>query len=54
MLDYFPIAFHEPYYRSYLHENLDRLWSPNFARVEALPAYFSKVLAYRREGEPHQ
>jgi ubiquinone/menaquinone biosynthesis C-methylase UbiE len=54
MLDYFPIAFHEPYYRSYLREDLDRLWSPGFARTEALPAYFSKVVAYRREGEPRQ
>jgi ubiquinone/menaquinone biosynthesis C-methylase UbiE len=51
MLDYFPSAFHEPYYRSYLREDLDRLWSPDFAREAALPAYFSKVVAYRRQGE---
>ncbi len=30
MLDYFPVAFHEPYYASYLREDLDRLWSPGF------------------------
>ena len=28
MLDYFPVAFHEPYYASYLREDLDRLWKP--------------------------
>ena len=49
MLDYFPVAFHEPYYASYLREDLDRLWSPGFTPGERVPAYFSKVLSYRRE-----
>jgi ubiquinone/menaquinone biosynthesis C-methylase UbiE len=49
MLDYFPIAFHEPYYASYLREDLDRLWNPGFTPGERVPAYFSKVLSYRRE-----
>jgi ubiquinone/menaquinone biosynthesis C-methylase UbiE len=48
MLDYFPVAFHEPYYASYLREDLDRLWSPGFRVGERLPAYFSKVVSYRR------
>ena len=48
MLDYFPIAFHEPYYASYLREDLDRLWSPGFTPDQRVPAYFSKVLSYRR------
>ncbi len=48
MLEYFPVAFHEPYYASYLKENLDRLWSPGFSPEARLPAYFSKVLSYRR------
>ena len=48
MLEYFPIAFHEPYYASYLEEDLDRLWSPGFTPEARLPAYFSKVLSYRR------
>jgi ubiquinone/menaquinone biosynthesis C-methylase UbiE len=48
MLEYFPIAFHEPYYASYLGEDLDRLWSPGFSPEARLPAYFSKVLSYRR------
>jgi ubiquinone/menaquinone biosynthesis C-methylase UbiE len=50
-LELFPVAFHEPYYASYLRENLDRLWSPGFTPGERLPAYFSKVLAYRRDGD---
>ena len=49
MLEWFPVAFHEPYYASYLRENLDRLLGPGFARAAPLPAYFSKVVTYRRE-----
>ena len=48
MLEYFPVAFHEPYYASYLEEDLDRLWGAGFSREARLPAYFSKVLSYRR------
>ena len=50
-LELFPIAFHEPYYKSYLRENLDRLWNPGFTPGERIPAYFSKVLSYHRQGE---
>jgi ubiquinone/menaquinone biosynthesis C-methylase UbiE len=49
LLDLFPLAFHEPYYASYLREDLDRLWSPGFTPGERLPAYFSKVLSYCRD-----
>jgi len=49
MLEYFPVAFHEPYYASYLREHLDALWSPGFTLLERSPAYFSKVLSYRRD-----
>jgi ubiquinone/menaquinone biosynthesis C-methylase UbiE len=49
LLDYFPIAFHEPYYASYLRENLERMWSPGFTPGQRVSAYFSKVLSYRRE-----
>ncbi len=52
MLESFPAGFHEPYYASYLREDLDRLTSPGFAPAERFPAYFSKVLSYRREPEP--
>jgi ubiquinone/menaquinone biosynthesis C-methylase UbiE len=48
-LDLFPLAFHEPYYASYLREDLDRLWSPGFTPAERFPAYFSKVMSYRRD-----
>jgi ubiquinone/menaquinone biosynthesis C-methylase UbiE len=49
MLDSFPAAFHEPYYASYLREDLDRLTSPGFTPAGRFPAYFSKVLSYRRD-----
>jgi ubiquinone/menaquinone biosynthesis C-methylase UbiE len=51
MLDYFPFAFHEPYYTSYLQEDLDRLMHPAFVPDGRFPAYFSKVLSYRRTDE---
>jgi len=49
LLELFPLAFYEPYYASYLRENLDRLWSPGFMPDDRIPAYFSKVLSYRRD-----
>jgi ubiquinone/menaquinone biosynthesis C-methylase UbiE len=49
MLEWFPVAFHEPYYASYLREDFDRLFAPSFKPLGASPAYFSKVLSYRRE-----
>ena len=49
LLDVFPLAFHEPYYASYLKEDLNQLWSSGFTPVERIPAYFSKVLSYRRD-----
>jgi ubiquinone/menaquinone biosynthesis C-methylase UbiE len=52
LLDYFPFAFHEPYYASYLAEDLDRLMRPGFTPEERSLAYFSKVVTYRRGGQP--
>jgi ubiquinone/menaquinone biosynthesis C-methylase UbiE len=49
MLEVFPFAFHEPYYASYLREDLDSLLSPGFTPAARFPAYFSKVLSYRRD-----
>jgi ubiquinone/menaquinone biosynthesis C-methylase UbiE len=49
LLDSFPVLFHEPYYASYVHEDLDRLMRPGFSLAGHFPAYFSKVLSYRRE-----
>ena len=52
LLDYFPFAFHEPYYASYLTEDLDRLMRPGFTPEQRSLAYFSKVVTYRRGGLP--
>lgn len=52
LLDYFPVGFHEPYYASYLGEDLDRLVGPGFAPEGRSIAYFSKVVTYRRGGHP--
>lgn len=52
VLDYFPIAFHEPYYASYLVEDLDGLFGSGFAPEERSLAYFSKVISYRCGGSP--
>jgi ubiquinone/menaquinone biosynthesis C-methylase UbiE len=52
MLESFPAGFHEPYYASYLREDLDRLMSPGFTPAERFPAYLSKVLSWRREPAP--
>jgi len=52
LLDYFPLAFHEPYYLSYLAEDLDRLIRPGFTPEERSLAYFSKVVTYRRGSLP--
>jgi ubiquinone/menaquinone biosynthesis C-methylase UbiE len=49
MLDWFPVAFHEPYYASYLREDFSRLFASGFRSVGGAPAYFSKVLSFRRE-----
>jgi ubiquinone/menaquinone biosynthesis C-methylase UbiE len=51
MLASFPVLFHEPYYASYLREDLDQLMRPGFAPSQRFPAYFSKVLSYLRESD---
>jgi ubiquinone/menaquinone biosynthesis C-methylase UbiE len=52
MLDSFPILFHEPYYASYLREDFDRLFGRGFSPSGRFPAYFSKVLSWRRTADP--
>jgi ubiquinone/menaquinone biosynthesis C-methylase UbiE len=52
LLDFFPFAFHEPYFTSYLGEDLDRMFGPDFTPEERSLAYFSKVVAYRCGGSP--
>ncbi|MBV8492798.1 MAG: class I SAM-dependent methyltransferase [Alphaproteobacteria bacterium] len=46
VLDFFPYAFHEPYYASYLSEDLDALFAPGFLRQVTDIAYFSKVVSW--------
>ena len=53
MLDWFPVAFHEPYYASYLREDLSRLFAGGFSQTAHIPAYFSKVLSFRRDDTRH-
>lgn len=48
-LDWFPVAFHEPYYASYLREDLRRLFGPGLVPVDERLAYLSKVVSCRRE-----
>jgi ubiquinone/menaquinone biosynthesis C-methylase UbiE len=48
LLDYFPYAFHEPYYASYLREDLDALFGSEFQAQRTDIAYFSKVASWRR------
>ena len=52
LLDYFPVGFHEPYYASYIVEDLDRLVGPGFTPEARTLAYFSKVVTYRCDGPP--
>ena len=53
MLDWFPVAFHEPYYASYLKEDLPRLFGRGMQPIGATPAYLSKVSSFRRESPVH-
>jgi ubiquinone/menaquinone biosynthesis C-methylase UbiE len=52
-LEWFPVAFHEPYYASYLREDFGRLFGPRLQLVSETPAYLSKVLSYRRRDDSH-
>ncbi|MBV9552107.1 MAG: class I SAM-dependent methyltransferase, partial [Alphaproteobacteria bacterium] len=52
-LDWFPVAFHEPYYKSYLREDLSRLFSPGLHLIHSASAYLSKVQSYRRAALGH-
>ncbi len=49
MLEYFPIGFHEPYYASYLGENLPELFAEaGFTHEETDHVFLTKVLRLRR------
>ncbi|MBV9827606.1 MAG: class I SAM-dependent methyltransferase [Alphaproteobacteria bacterium] len=51
MLDYFPVAVHEPYYASYIRTDLDQLFAPALQPHSRALAYFSKIVSYRRGAE---
>jgi ubiquinone/menaquinone biosynthesis C-methylase UbiE len=49
LLELFPDLFHEPYYRSYLAEDLDALFSAGgLRRRELSPAFLSRVALYEK------
>ena len=50
LLEYFPIAFHEPYYADYTRQDLAALFQDAGFVVESVErAYFSKMMVLRRE-----
>lgn len=49
LLELFPDLFHEPYYRSYLEEDLDALFAAgNLQRADLATAFLSRVALYRK------
>ncbi|MBI1188503.1 MAG: methyltransferase domain-containing protein [Alphaproteobacteria bacterium] len=49
MLEYFPVGFHEPYFKSYLGEDLIALFEDvGFAHIETELAFLTKVLRFAR------
>jgi ubiquinone/menaquinone biosynthesis C-methylase UbiE len=49
MLEYFPVGFHEPFYGSYLGEDLTALFAAaGFAPIETRQAFLTKALVFRR------
>lgn len=49
MLEYFPVGFHEPYFTSYLSEDLARLFTEvGFVHEETERAFLTKVIRLRR------
>lgn len=47
LVDYFPLAFHEPYYAQYAREDLARLFAEaGLVLAESSLAYFSKVMVF--------
>ncbi len=53
LLDYFPVAFHEPYYSSYVSCDLSRLFRESGLIEESLDvAYFSRLITFRKPLSP--
>ena len=50
LLEFFPIGFHEPYFTSYLAEDMTRLFAAEGLALEtATTAFLSKVMVFRKE-----
>ncbi len=55
LLEYFPVAFHEPYYADYIRQDLNALFTAASLKLERVErAYFSRlmVLAKPRQRKP--
>lgn len=51
LIEYFPLAFHEPYYAQYAREDLTALFAAAGLRLdESRIAYLSKVMTFRKPG----
>ncbi len=51
LVEYFPLAFHEPYYAQYAREDLAALFgAAGLTLEESRVAYFSKVMTFRKPG----
>jgi hypothetical protein len=51
MLEYFPVGFHEPFYRSYQGEDLTALFAEaGFALRETKVAFLTKTMRFERLG----
>lgn len=51
LVEYFPLAFHEPYYAQYAREDLVALFADaGLALEESRVAYFAKVMVFRKPG----
>jgi ubiquinone/menaquinone biosynthesis C-methylase UbiE len=51
LVEYFPLAFHEPYYAQYAREDLVALFAAAGLTLEELSvAYFAKVMTFRKPG----
>ncbi len=49
LLEFFPAAFHEPYFSSYVTEDFDRVFGvEGLARLEASAGYLTKIAVYKK------
>ena len=52
LLEFFPAAFHEPYYRTYTRADLPALFTPAGADLRSsTPAFMSKVMVFEVAGK---